>query len=253
MSSLARLLYAILPYAGNLSSDLRITSAAMIAANLVAIAGAVFFQWDAFHIMFLFWCESVMIGIFNIGKMLLSGWSPRDGNINHFFAFISLFLSAFFLVHFNGFNAGHFVFLLAFANMSQQSDGSLDLSVIEQWTGIQFLTGPVSLISGANTAVILSILISHLISFAIHDIKNKEPVHLTPMDYMFKPYKRIIVMHITILAGAFVYILMLSVLGASAGVAFLAVFIILKLVMDLREHMKSHTKIQDNEANERTM
>ena len=74
------------------------TVLALVAANLIPLAGALFFGWDLGTIMLLYWAESAIIGLFNIGKMIaVGGWG-------------AIFLCVFFCVHFGGFMAGHFIF-----------------------------------------------------------------------------------------------------------------------------------------------
>jgi hypothetical protein len=247
LASLTRLLYAILPYTSNLTKDVRISSAVMILANLTAIAGTILYRWDAFHIMFLFWCESVIIGLFQIFRILLSGWSKREGEISIFMGLLSIFLAAFFTLHFNGFNAGHLVFLVFFGTINSTMNGQPDASIIEDWVGIKFLTGNLQIQSIENLTIILILLVSHGISFFIHDVKNKESSKVFPADLMFQPYRRIILMHVTIIVGAFAFVITTALLGQNAGVAFLTIFMIMKLVFDLKEHQNRHSDSQKNE------
>ena len=72
---------------------------ALVAANLVPLAGALFLGWDLAAIMLLYWAESAIIGFFNLCKMLvIGGWGAA-------------FIGVFFIVHFGGFLAGHFIFI----------------------------------------------------------------------------------------------------------------------------------------------
>jgi hypothetical protein len=39
---------------------------------MVPLWGVLFFNWDAFYLVFLYWSENLVIGFYNILKMLLS-------------------------------------------------------------------------------------------------------------------------------------------------------------------------------------
>lgn len=46
----------------------------LVAANLVPLLGVVVLDWDVFSVVFLFWIENVMVGLFNVLRML---WVER--------------------------------------------------------------------------------------------------------------------------------------------------------------------------------
>ncbi|MGA9779521.1 MAG: DUF6498-containing protein [Verrucomicrobiia bacterium] len=45
---------------------LRSAVIALVLANLVPVAGVFLFGWEIFPLMFLFWSENVIIGVFNV-------------------------------------------------------------------------------------------------------------------------------------------------------------------------------------------
>ena len=45
---------------------------ALVAANMVPLWGVLFFNWDAFYIVLLYWAENLVIGFYNILKMVLA-------------------------------------------------------------------------------------------------------------------------------------------------------------------------------------
>ena len=49
----------------------------LVLANLIPLGGVLFFGWQVFPIMFLFWFENVVVGVFHALKMLLAGGGPR--------------------------------------------------------------------------------------------------------------------------------------------------------------------------------
>jgi hypothetical protein len=75
---------------------------ALIAANLVPLAGVLFFGWDLAGVLVLFWAESAVIGFYTALKMAVVG------------KLAALLAVPFFIGHFGGFMAGHFLFIYAF-------------------------------------------------------------------------------------------------------------------------------------------
>ena len=65
---------------------------ALLVANLVPLIGVLFFAWDLVLVLALFWIENIIIGVFNLLKMLLV--AVRNNVLK------SLFLSAFFILHY---------------------------------------------------------------------------------------------------------------------------------------------------------
>ena len=51
---------------------LPITVLFLIAVNLIPLFGVLFFGWSLFSIMFLYWIEKGIIGLFNVFKIALS-------------------------------------------------------------------------------------------------------------------------------------------------------------------------------------
>ena len=50
----------------------------LIAVNTIPAVGVLFFGWDAFNVVFLFWLENLVIGFFAVLKMVTAG----SGQIN---------------------------------------------------------------------------------------------------------------------------------------------------------------------------
>jgi predicted membrane channel-forming protein YqfA (hemolysin III family) len=72
----------------------------LIAANLVPLAGVLFWGWDLFVLMTAYWMETGVIGIWTIVQMaMLARWG-------------ALFYVPFFVVHFGMFMIGHLLFLV---------------------------------------------------------------------------------------------------------------------------------------------
>ena len=71
----------------------------LVAANLIPVIGALFFNWDAVFILALFWIENLIIGAFNVLKMLSLAAYRKELK--------GLFITAFFIVHYGAFCSIH--------------------------------------------------------------------------------------------------------------------------------------------------
>lgn len=83
----------------------------VLASNLVPLIGVLFWGWDVFVLLMLYWVETVVIAFWTLLRVLIGSDFSRNflGEV-----FSRLFFFAFFLVHSGGFMLGHFLFLWAF-------------------------------------------------------------------------------------------------------------------------------------------
>jgi hypothetical protein len=192
----------------------------LVAANLVPVYGVLALGWAVFPLVLLFWVENVIVGAFNILRMLCA--RPAGGAPSA----TKLFLIPFFTVHYGMFTFVHgiFVFVL-FAGDGHDSFG-----------------GPASLAVGARDAVVgahltwplLALVGSHLFSFISNYLLGGEYRRTTLQKLMQRPYGRIVVLHVAILIGGFC----IHALGSPIWSLFLLIG--LKLALDLRAHMRTH-------------
>ena len=187
------------------------SSLMLIIANLVPVAGSLFWGWNLAHVMVLYWAESAVIGIFNVCKIVVIGrWT-------------ALLAGPFFLGHFGGFMAIHFLFLYTiFVKPPQNGDAS---------------TG--NLAEVAELFVILwpalaALFISHAFSFYKNFLGRREYIGRTVNKQMTEPYSRIIFMHMVIIIGGGLTMF----LGNPTPV--LLIVLVLKIVFDVRAHLKQH-------------
>lgn len=172
-----------------------------------------FLNWNISTILFLYWTESGVIGFYNIFKILkASKPSESDlvisGSIKRKVG--KLFIVIFFIIHFGGFMLGHYTFLVKFFN---------------PYLNVNYLLFP-----------IFGLFLSHGVSFVYNFLGNKEYLYMTPNQQMAEPYKRVMIMHITILFGGFL------VQKYGLPIYTLLLMIFLKLVVDLYSHIKEHIK-----------
>ena len=192
------------------------SSLVLIAANIVPLLGAVFWNWDLGLLMLLYWAESAVIGFFNVCKIAVIGKWMAPG------------AALFFLGHFGGFMAIHFLFLNALFLQDTGGSGSVDASlreVAELFLGIW--------------PALLALFISHGFSFISNFLGRQEYRQRTMREQMSEPYSRIIFMHMVIIFGGAVSMM----LGETAPV--IMAVIVLKTGFDLRAHLKQRDNIKD--------
>ncbi|HSP42394.1 MAG TPA: DUF6498-containing protein [Luteolibacter sp.] len=232
----------------------------LILANLVPLAGVLFWDWGIFNVVVLYWLENVIIGVINILKMFtcapdmqalankadeLTGKRPeqaeklRDliknhGNkaalLNHGAKF---FFIPFFTVHYGIFCLVHGMFVFVLLGGSAGNGGII--------CGGPPPDGFTELVRGALDAggiwAALALVASHLFSF-FHNYLGKGEYRRTAVPLlMAAPYGRVVVLHIAILFGAFATIML------GSPVFLLLLLIGGKIVLDLKFHRRSHRKL----------
>jgi len=83
----------------------------VLLSNLIPLVGVLFWGWDTFVLLMLYWLETVIIAFWTLLRILVGA------DFSHSFAgevASRVFMFLFFLVHSCGFMLGHFVFLWAF-------------------------------------------------------------------------------------------------------------------------------------------
>ncbi|MSR23415.1 MAG: hypothetical protein EXR92_07730 [Gemmatimonadetes bacterium] len=83
---------------------------------------------------------------------------------------------------------------------------------------------------------LLALVLSHGISFYENFLKGEEHVGRTVGEQMGEPYKRVIVLHVTIIFGGWAILLLGSPLPA------LVLLLVLKTWVDLAAHRKEHAE-----------
>jgi hypothetical protein len=178
----------------------------LIAANLVPLYGVLFIGWRVFPLLFLYWFENVIIGMFNVLKMLTCNPGPKN-------KISKIAVIPFFCVHYGLFTLVHgiFIFVMFGGEVEVQSLWSI----------------------GVGWAV-LDLFVSHGISFAINYIKGGEYKRTNLNKLMQEPYGRVVIMHLTIIGGGFLMTVLQS------PVAGLIMLVLIKIVLDLRAHVSQH-------------
>jgi hypothetical protein len=199
------------------ASPVTLTSAstlALIIANLFPVAGTIFLGWNLSDVMVLYWAESAVIGFFNVCKIVVIG------------RWMALLAGPFFIGHFGGFMAIHFLFIYTIFVKDLQGMGASggDLADVAQlfvnlWPALALL------------------FISHAYSFFTNFFGRGEYRRRTVKDQMSEPYSRIVFMQLVLIFGGG-----LSLVLGQTGPVLIAV-IGLKIYFDVKAHIKEHAPV----------
>jgi len=190
---------------------------ALVAANLVPLAGVLFLGWTVFATLLLFWVENVIVGAFNVLRMLVA--QPQIGAMWA----AKLFMIPFFTFHYGMFVTVHGVFVLTLFGGGFAGRGLPTAATFAH--AVQ--------VAGIAPAA-WGLALSHGVSFAFNYIGTGEYKSALVPALMFRPYGRVMVLHIVILGGGFLVTLLGSPLIP------LALLVVLKTGLDLFGHLREH-------------
>jgi hypothetical protein len=199
----------------------------LVGVNLLPIVGVLKFGWDVGDIVFLYWFENLIIGALNVVRILLAqpatpfGVSLPAGTqlppgFGAAVGAIKYFMAPFFAVHYGFFCYGHGMFL---ASMFHKGRDTIEMTR-------SMLHEPAMLVAVAALAA------SHLFSLIRNYIGRGEYRRVDLSKLMFRPYGRIMVVHVYILAAGFAL-----QFYKSPAIAIVA-FVLVKIVVDAAMHRR---------------
>jgi hypothetical protein len=181
----------------------------LVVSNLLTIAIAVYQKWNPGTVMWIYWGQSVIIGVFNVVRMwtlqnfTTDGLKVNDHPVDPTTG-TKRYVAIFFMVHYGFFHLVYAIFLASMAKVSPQ-----DVAPI--------------------LVCVAGFLVNHWFSYDYNkESDSTRKINLGTL--MFFPYARIIPLHITIITG-----LMLSKTTWA-----LVLFLSLKTVADLIMHAVEH-------------
>jgi hypothetical protein len=191
---------------------------ALVIANAFPIAGVLFLGWTVFPLVLLYWLENVVVGGFNVLKMLLA--QPAEP-----LSWIAkVLLIPFFVVHFGGFTYVHGVLVVAFFGPKGGDPFALLRAV------------PAAIRANQLGWGVLSLVASHGLSFFWNYLRNGEYQRASLNTLMGQPYGRVVILHLTVLFGGWIVMLLGSPVPA------LVILIALKTAADWRAHTAERRK-----------
>jgi hypothetical protein len=202
---------------------------ALLCANIITIFIAVAGNWDVATVLFIYWAQSIIIGLFTIISILGadSGALASDigrsleengryGMFNRYFSrYYKYLIAGFFALHYGLFHWGYFVFIV-----DSGLFGIVDFSSPGLWAscGIFF--------------------VNHLFSFLYYSHDGRRGGDYVTEEFTH-PYSRIFPMHMTIIFGAII-MAVLSAAGLDSTLPVLVLFLVLKLFADMHMHIQKH-------------
>lgn len=201
---------------------LRLSIFALVVANLVPVFGVLALGWQVFPILMLYCMENVVIGFYNVLRMV---WCTGEGNVQP--ASAKWYLIPFFCAHYGLFSVGHaclvfFVFgskAVGWGDSYAPSDLFWQLLTRYQlgWS-------------------LLGLVISHGVSFVSNYLIGGERHRAYFGVLLFQPYVRVIGMHLVVLFGA------VALVFFNAPSFALVLLVLLKIGIDLRAHLAERAK-----------
>jgi hypothetical protein len=195
--------------------------AILIAANLLPLVGVLFWGWDLYALMLLYWLETAIVGLFAMVQMAMLA------------PLLSVFVVPFFLLHFGAFMAVHLIFLVALfgGGMPNRLSQMPDLV----W-GV--------LTKHGLWIAIIALFVSHAVSFILNTVRpdwwtRQAGIEVAappskPQQVMEAAYGRVVVMHLTIIFGA----LLIAVFDTKT--AAFVLLIGLKIAVDVAAHVRKN-------------
>ena len=220
----------------------RAAVAALLVTNVVPLVGVVAFGWSVQTLLLLYWLESGVVGAYNVPKIRRAHGAETESSRNKALRLksngssVSLpdapatvpetptprpetrCVARFFLGHYGIFWVVHGLFVVALPLFAGGA-GRVGL-------------GDVPTLAFATLAAV----VSHGVSYRENYLRDGEWRHVSPGERLSAPYGRVLVMHLTIVVGAFV----VSAVGTS--VAALVVMVVVKTALDLRAHLREHER-----------
>lgn len=183
----------------------------LVGANLVPLFGVLELGWDIAQIMVLFWVENVVVAIYALAKLaVIQRWG-------------ALLTGPFLLGHFGAFMALHFMFVYYLFVRGITTKGPEPAAAV----ALSSLFAPL-------WTAILAIFISHGVSFFSNFLGRREYVGRTGRQQMAEPYRRLVVMHVTLIFGG------MAIMALGQPIYALTLLVVLKIGIDLYAHLREH-------------
>lgn len=201
----------------------------LIFANVVTIVLAILGNWDLTTVLFIYWSQSVIIGLFAVISMLGADTATLTDDLDkpskglgrtqrcstRYIWLYKIILAGFFVLHYGLFHWGYYTFIVESGMF-----GPVNFSDSGIWLSCGFF-------------------------FANHLYSHIRYRHEVPRgtsfigEEFFGPYQRIIPMHTTIIFGSIV-VSVLQVFGIQSTLPVLVLFLLLKTRSDISAHQIKH-------------
>jgi len=232
----------------------------LLAANILPIIMAIMFGWDVGDVVIFYWWENLIIGLWVIPRLLMaksnhtqllkqpgeSRFNASRAMPNNGMQYEKILIIPFFCFHYFFFCFVHGIFVHTIArglfNGTTGASLPFDTSTGDNWLGplvvipflYQLLANSLQSLSTGGLVAVAGLLISHGISFFRNFIGHGEYLKSHVMFEMFRPYPRIVVLHLGIIIGGIATMLFGSPL------ILVIILMIGKTLLDAKLHLFSH-------------
>jgi len=193
--------------------DLESSAKLLLLSNLLIIVIAILSRWSILTLLWGYWLQSIIIGLFTVVKLLMTGYRNKHQRL----LLTAVRDSIFFSVHYGIF---HFVYLIFLYFFSTSGSSGFHFRQPD-YLGILFIG--------------LLFFVNHLYSFLKNYVLEKKRIGSSTNQIFLEPYKRIFPMHLIIIAAGF-----FSAMVPSAEIPFIVIFLLLKTLADIKSHEILH-------------
>lgn len=184
----------------------------LILVNLLPIYGVLFLGWSTFEIILMYCFETIIIGVFNVFKMLFAG----NGG------WTKVIFIPFFMFHYNMFAFIQTAFVSIFFAAGLDNKTKVADVLFSDPTSIGWF---LFVLAG-----------SHLVSFIYNYLWRGEYKDKTVDRLMLSPYGRIVIQQFTVIIGG------VLITAFDSPIAMLVLLVVLKTIADLTAHIRAHRK-----------
>jgi hypothetical protein len=204
------------------STGSRTATVGLLVGNAVPLVGVLAFDWSAAVLLVVYWLESGVVGASFLVKILrargvddpatLPNIRFNERSVASFVGEPNRSVAEFFASHYGVFWLVHGAFVGVLSGMPT--------------------SGPVEVVPIAVSFVALAAY--HAVSYWRHFAVGDEASRRGPVTLMVEPYRRVFVLHLTVIFGMF------GVMSLGAPAALVAVLVLVKTILDLRGHWREH-------------
>jgi len=188
--------------------------------NLVPAGGVLWLGWSPLALLLLYWIENVVVGAANVAKMAAAARGKPNG------AALAAGVIPFFLMHYGMFCLVHLVFTVLVGGGVFGGADPADVFRSAWATRLDFAWA------------VVAIAALHALDLFLW-MREEAWRYTDPQSQMAAPYGRVVVLHVTILGGAF----LLAETGAPASAILLLA--VLKTIYEVLSTARRERKIRD--------
>lgn len=156
----------------------------LVAFNLIPLVGVLNWGWQSFELIFLYWMENLVIGAFSLVRMVVRPYGHAIDGV------FPVLLAPFFAFHYGFFCWGHGTFVVS-------------LFGPEHLNGFDLLATTREVLARPHMLLALGALTLIQVMDWVRDVRQRGFGADGVKDLMVAPYRRIVVLHVTILAAGF--------------------------------------------------